>query len=122
MKTIAVANQEGGGGDSSRDLEQSLLGCYTIQSESLSLRLDHRSKKSSSPLVGEEGGEGGPNCPSSPPPSPSPIGGGGSYWGNFKYLWLVFSVHTIMDRLVTQRVQKNEGKTQERIFMVKNQG
>src|SRR3989304_4723147 len=25
-----------------------------------------------------------------PPPSPSPIEGGGNYWGNFKYFWLDF--------------------------------
>ena len=36
-------------------------------------------KKNSSPLVGEDGGEEGPNCPGSPPPSPSPIGGGGDF-------------------------------------------
>ena len=47
------------------------LDTYTVRSENLSLRFDHRSKKTSSPLVGEDGGEGGPNWPSPPPPLPN---------------------------------------------------
>ena len=55
--------------------------------------------------MGEDGGEGGPNCPSSPPPSPSPIGGGGDYWGNFKYLWLKFLLQNgYQDHGIVKRV------------------
>jgi len=60
---------------------------YMFKSENLSLTFKNDPPKISPPSVGGDEGEGEKSfCP--PPPSPSPIEGGGERMGNFKYLWL----------------------------------